>query len=74
MISPAEPKSLLSERKGAYHPIIHMHTTCTFFRVDSSPEFFLKSSAMNSTLPNYGSWLCYVSTIEIVHTVSAGTS
>ena len=74
MISPAEPKSLLSERKGAYHPITHMHTTCTFFRVDSTPEFFLKSSPMNPTFPNYGSWLCYVSTIGIVHTMSGGAS
>ena len=74
MISTADPNFPLSERKGAYHPITHMHTTYTFFRVDSSPEFFLKSSPMNPTFLNYRLWLSQVSTIAIVHTMSAGTS
>ena len=40
----------------------------------SSPEFFLKSSPMNPTFLNYRLWLSQVSTIAIVHTMSAGTS
>ena len=65
---------LFLKRRG---PIISS-PTCTHpihpSEYTSSLEFFFKSSPINPTFPNYGSWLWHISTIGIVHTMSAGTS
>ena len=68
------PTFLFLQRKGLIIP----SSTCTHpihpSEWTASLEFFLKSSPMNPTFPNYGLWLWHVSTIAIGHTMSAGTS
>jgi hypothetical protein len=51
MVSPPDPNFPLSAKKGVYHPIIHMHTSYTSFRVDLKPGILPQVFSYESYFP-----------------------